>query len=260
MPEISIWTFVILCPILFLAAFVDSAAGGGGLISLPGYFFAGFPMLNAYGTNKFTAGMGATFSSVQYLKSKKVDLKPTLAACVTSLLGSFTGTRLAILLGNQILQLIMLILLPTAGVSILILQAKKKTKDEGFFVPDEKRVFRAVFIGLLMGFYDGFFGPGTGTFLILLLNGALGMELVIACGSARVINMSSNIASMITYIINGKVVWAVIIPCMLCSILGGQLGTRLAIKNGAKFVRPIIVIMIVLLMTKVVYDFASGNT
>ncbi|QQO08501.1 sulfite exporter TauE/SafE family protein [Breznakiella homolactica] len=256
--EITWQTALILFPMLFLAAFVDSAAGGGALISLPAYMFAGFPVHYVYGTNKFSAGMAALFSTGRYLKNGKIAFLPTLCACAGAALGSWLGAKIVLMLDAVLLQYIFTILLPIAGIFIIVYQIKKPEKHEPREIPRNREIVLSLIIGLGIGAYDGFFGPGTGTFLILAFNGILGMEIITAAGSARTVNLSSNIAALITYIAGGKVIWAAAIPGAVFAILGGQLGTYFAVKKGARFIRPLMIVVVVLLMAKVVYDFFSS--
>lgn len=252
--EITFKTYLILCPMLFLAAFIDSIAGGGGLISIPAYMFTGIPIHFAYGTNKFSAGIAALFSSGQYIKNKAVEIKPTIIASVGAIIGAVIGTNLTLYLDEKILQITLMIVLPIVAI-IILFQRKAFSSTEDKFVPADKLYFRAALIGLVMGAYDGFFGPGSGTFIIILMNAFLGFGLIKCCGSARIVNLSSNIASLIAYIVGGKVLWALAIPGAVCAVIGGYVGSKMAIKKGVKFIKPIILFVVVLLLIKIVYDF-----
>ena len=258
MPEMTLSGACVLFSLLFLAAFVDSAAGGGALISLPAYLLTGMPIHSVYGTNKFTAGMAALFSTGRYLRSGKILLLPTACACLGAVLGSWLGASLVLLIDEALLRTTLLVLLPIAGVFIVLNQRKPPEAQERKALSRRVTVALSLTAGFLCGLYDGFFGPGTGTFLILAFNGILGMEIVTAAGSARTVNLAANAAALLAYMAGDKVVWAVAIPGAVFSVLGGQMGTFFAVKQGARLIRPLMVAVVVLLMAKVAWDFFGG--
>lgn len=253
--ELTWQSGLILFPLLFLAAFVDCAAGGGALISLPAYMLAGFPIHYVYGTNKFTAGMAALFSTANYLRHGKIAFLPTACACAGALAGSWLGASIVLRLDPGLLKTIMTILLPIAGVLIIIYQIKAPANPPPREVPRGRTIVLSLVIGFLIGMYDGFFGPGTGTFLILAFTGILGMEIVTAAGSSRTVNLASCAAALATYIAGGKVIWAAAVPGAVFAVLGGLLGTYFAVKKGARFIRPLMIAVVVLLMVKVIWDY-----
>jgi uncharacterized membrane protein YfcA len=242
---------------LFLAAFVDSAAGGGGLISIPSYLIAGFPIHLAYGSNKFTSGASAVFSSVQYFRNGEVALFPVCWASAGALLGAWAGVRLALFLSDEALRALFLVLLPVVAVFIAFQQSKASAARPNPTMPTGKTAFLSLVIGAAIGVYEGVFGPGSGTLLILAFNMCLGLELLTACGSARAVNMAANVTAVLTFVAEGKVLWEVALPCALFSIAGGQLGTRLAIRQGARFVRPLMLVVVALLFARLLYNTAG---
>ena len=251
-------TLLILCPLIFLAAFIDSIAGGGGLISLPAYVFVGLPIHTAYGTNKFSSCMGTATAVVNYIRGGCVDLSASISGCLCALLGSWIGTRLALYLSPRALQICLMVFLPLAGIFILTSRGigNREPKDP----PGLKvKLILSSLIGLTLGSYDGFFGPGTGMFMTLALSGLVRLELIKAVGTTKVLNFASNIASMVTWLVNGKVFFPLAIPCMLCSIAGGFLGSRMAMRIGKKFVRPVLALVAVLLFIKIFYDLFEGH-
>ncbi len=245
---------LVVCPLVFLAAFVDAIAGGGGLISLPAYLFTGMPTHMAYGSNKFSACIGSMFSAYRFLKTGTVYLKVAILSAVFALVGSYLGARLTLVLSDQALKLSMTILLPIIAIFILF---KKKNADD---VNTVERLSKPAVIGLsavigfAIGTYDGFFGPGTGTFLILAYTSIMGFDFRTACGNARIVNLASNFAALIVYIAAGKVMYAIAIPATICSMLGYWLGAGLAIKKGAKFIRPVMLCVIGGLFVKIIWD------
>ena len=246
-------TLLILCPLVFLAAFIDAIAGGGGLISLPAYLFVGLPIHTAYGTNKFSASLGLVTATTNYLREGCVDFSAAVSGGIFAFIGSLIGTRLALSLSPRALQISLMIFLPLAGAFVLLRRAAANPAPKqapGFRL----KIFLCSCIGLVFGCYDGFFGPGAGMFMIIALTGLIRLEMIKAAGTAKVINFSSNLTSMITWLINGKIFFSLAIPCMVCSIAGGYLGSRMAIKTGKQFIRVVLVIVAALLFGKILFD------
>ena len=245
---------MIVCPLVFLAGFIDSIAGGGGLISLPAYLFAGVPVHLAYGTNKFSSAFGTTISTLKFLKSGNITLKLALLSAAGALTGSAVGARMVLAASERVLQICLMVILPC--VAVFLLFNRSFGKEDGArknYTPRQLAV-RAALIGLAIGWYDGFFGPGTGTFLVIAFTGVMGMTLVNASGNAKVVNLASNIAALTTYIFGGTVLYSLAIPAALSNMLGNWLGASLAIKNGSKLIRPFIFVSIGLLVVKILTD------
>ncbi len=250
---------LIVCPLVFLAGFADSIAGGGGIISVPAYLFAGLPVHLAYGTNKFAMSLGTMISSIKYYRSKNINMKTALIAAVGALIGSNFGARLALMLSERYLQISLMILLPAVAIFLMFNRGFGKESD----VPKKelsknKEILFSLLIGLTVGCYDGFFGPGAGTFYVLLFTGLLNYSLLISSGNAKIVNLASNIGALVAYLLGGKVLFIIGIPAAICAVAGNYLGSSLAIKNGSKFIRPIIMIVIVLLFAKTIFDIISG--
>lgn len=234
------------------AGFVDSAAGGGGLISLPAYLFAGLPVHYTYGTNKFSAACGTTFAAARFFKSGALDLKVGLLAAAGSFAGSALGAQLVLLLSDAALRTMMLVILPVAAVVILWERDLPDEKRDGPF--RLQKALLAVGIGLAIGCYDGVFGPGTGTFAIIAFSTVMGYDLRTASGNAKLLNLASNYASLVTYLLSGLVVFSVGIPCAVSGVAGNLLGSKLALKNGARFIRPMLLVVLALLLGKLALD------
>lgn len=245
---------IIVCPLVFLAGFVDSVAGGGGLISLPAYLFVGIPPHMASGTNKVVNSMGTALATWKYIKSGKVRIKLGLLAAVGALIGSSIGTRIALFLNQEVLQTILLIALPVAAI---ILTIKKDFGNDTDTTPHEdtaKESITCLLIGLVMGCYDGMIGPGTGTFMIMAFTAVVGMDLLTASGCAKMGNLASNISSAVLWILSGQVMFALVIPCALFNLLGNYLGAQYAIKGGSKKIRGMIFLVLGLLFVKFFYE------
>ena len=190
MPEITWMTYLIVCPLVFLGGFIDSIAGGGGLITLPAYYIAGLPPSLAGGTNKLSAMAGTTVATGQYARRGLVDWPRGLASLLGSLPGAVLGGYLLTLLPEVAVRLGMLLALPLVAALVL------KNKDLSVcaaLVPAAWTLPACFLIGLLIGVYDGLIGPGTGTFLILAYVVFLGEEALTASGTAKLINLGSNL-------------------------------------------------------------------
>jgi len=247
--------YLIVLPMVFLASLVDSISGGGGLISVPAYTMAGLNYDFAAGNNKFSSTFGTLTATIRYLRSGKLLLKPALAAILGALPGSYLGTLTAMRLGNEFMHIFMVVAIPIVGVFVLL---KRTDAAESRPMVNRDYLF-CVLIGLGTGFYDGLFGPGTGTFLILLFTWITGMDMVTASATAKPVNLASNIASLITRIAAGNVIYALAIPAMLCSIAGGAIGSKLALMKGARFVRYVMLGVLALLTVKLVVELVTGQ-
>ena len=235
------------------AGFVDSAAGGGGLISLPAYLFAGLPPHYTYATNKFSAACGTTFATARFFQSGAMNVKIGVLAAIGSFAGSALGAHIVLLLSDEVLQTMMLVILPIAAVLILWRRnLPDENRDDGTL--DLHKIALALGIGLAIGLYDGMVGPGTGTFAIIAFTTLMGFDLRTANGNAKVLNLASNYASLFTYLMSGLVVFPIGIPCALSGIAGNLLGSHFALKNGAKFIRPMMLVVLVLLLGKILSD------
>ena len=243
---------LIACPLVFLAGFVDAVAGGGGLISLPAYYMAGLPPHLALGTNKMSSCIGTAFSTATYIRSGFVYKRIIPVSVAGALLGSWIGARCALLLDEQVLRWVLVALIP----ALIILTLLKKD----LFAPTERnmslikeQIITSV-IALAVGWYDGFFGPGAGMFLMLAFVGFLHLNPVTANGNAKIVNLCSNIAAMVAFAVDAKVLYALAFPCAAFSILGNLLGARITIKNGAKIVRPVMLVVVFLLLATIIRD------
>lgn len=249
--NITIHTFLIVCPLVFLASFVDAIAGGGGLISLPAYLLAGLPPHYAIATNKFSSSIGTFIATLRYCKNKLVDWGIGIPSIILSLIGSTLGANLSLLVDEKILKVVLVVILPI--VAFYVLFSKNFTKKEAKEPLSRKKVYLiACIASFIIGAYDGFYGPGTGTFLILIYTGLARMDIGIASGNTKLVNLASNVAALVTFWFSGKIVFVLGIAAAIFSITGSYIGSGLVLKNGTKIVRPIIIIVISLLFIKVI--------
>lgn len=250
--EITLTHYLIVCPLLFLAGLLDSIAGGGGLISLPAFLIAGIPPHMALGTNKMGSSMGATVSTFRFAKNGYIHLKKVIWFIAAALTGSTIGSNLTLLVSEKIIEYLMVIVLPI--VAFYVLCNKKIGDDSQAGTIPPKKSFTVSFIAaFVFGIYDGFYGPGTGTFLILILTGAAKYTLKEAAGTTKAINLSSNIAALVTFIINGKVLYPLGLAAGISSIIGNYIGSGLVLSNGQKIVRPFVLVVLTILFGKILF-------
>ncbi len=250
-----IWLVLIIGVGVFLAGFVDGIGGGGGIISVPIYLMAGLPAHFALGTNKMSSCIGTAVSAVRYLKKGFVDWSLAIPSVLLALAGSYVGTSLQLRVDERLLKYVLLFVLPAAAVVLLRKKALPETKGE--MAPGKRR---AVVWGasLVIGVYDGFYGPGTGTFLLLAFCSLARMDVRTASGNVKLVNLSSNLGALITSLLAGKVLIGVGLIAACFSVAGHYLGSGLAIKNGAKIVRPVILCVLLLLLVNVGVALLSG--
>lgn len=246
---VELCVYLVICPMLFLAGFVDSVAGGGGLISLPAYLFVGIPVHLASGTNKLVNSIGTGVATLSYIRSGKVHLQAALLAAAGALAGGALGVRLALWCSEQVLQGCILAALPAVAVIMAVKKDLGTAPVQRRWTPHQQMAL-SLAIGLIIGLYDGLVGPGTGTFLIMAFTLVLGMDLLTASGCAKVANLASNVAAAISWAVSGKVLWSLVFPAAVCCVLGNWFGARYAIRGGSKRVRGMIFLVLALLFLK----------
>ena len=244
--------FLIVCPMVFLAGFVDAIAGGGGLISLPAYLLAGVPMHQAIATNKLSSATGTTISTIRYCRNTKVDWSIAGPAIVLSLIGSSIGAKLTMMMPESVLKIVLLVVLPVTAV--FVFRKNALVEKQSGSVSHRRMLMITWIAALAIGCYDGFYGPGTGTFLLLVMVGLAKMDMMQAAANTKLINLASNISALVAFLIGGKVVLTLGLAASVFSIAGHYTGSSMVMKNGTKIVKPIILVVLVLLFLKVIFD------
>ena len=236
---------------VFLASFMDGVAGGGGIISVPTYFLAGLPSHLALGTNKLSSCIGTAVSAGRFVKGGYVNWKLGLPSIALALFGAALGTRLQLMVDERALQILLLAVLPV--VAFVVLRQRSLPETPGEIAPG-KQAAVVLSASLVVGAYDGFYGPGTGTFLILIFCTLGKLDVRTASGNVKLVNLSSNIGALTTSLLHGKVFLALGLIGAVASVAGHWLGSGLAIKDGSKIVKPAIVVVLLLLAIKVIAD------
>ena len=243
-------TYIIICPLVFLAGFVDAVAGGGGLISLPAYIIAGIPVHNSIATNKLSSCMGTLLTTGKFAKDGLIPWKPALAGVIFAFAGSSLGAHIALILDARIFMTAMLFILPVTAFYV----TRKKSMAEKEPFPFQKTVLLSCTRAFVIGIYDGFYGPGTGTFLILLLMGVAHVRLKEANGITKVINSTTNLAALFVFLANDVVLLSLGLVAGLFNMAGNYFGARYFEKGGTQNVKPVIIIVLTVFFAKVVYE------
>lgn len=250
--EERIPALLVVCPLVFLGGLIDAVAGGGGLITLPAYLIAGLPPHLAAATNKCNF-FGTLLSTVRFLKRGDIHVPSAVVAGVAALVGAWLGAKLNMLMPEEVLYYLMLVVVPLMAI-FLAVKRDFGTEDRSSQLSTVRLLALSVGIGLVIGAYDGFFGPGAGTFLMLAFTGICRFDLLTASGNTKVANSASNLASLVTFACSGNVVWAIGIPAAVCGIAGNYVGSGLALKKGAKIIRPMFFVVLTLLVIRLVSD------
>ena len=240
----DITIYIILFIVALFAAAIDAIAGGGGLLVVPTMLLLGINPLVTLGTNKLQSCFGTATSSYNYFKNGLLREKNIKLLSIISFVGSLIGTLLVSQLSNELLNNLIPILLIGAAIFLIINNGNKYSFS--------KSVVMAFYpIVILIGFYDGFFGPGTGTFFVLTFLIIKNRNLMEATAATKVLNLSSNFASFLVFQFYGFVIWELALVMAIAQVTGAYIGSKLAINNGEKFVRPVIVFISIVLSIRI---------
>lgn len=252
--ELSLQTYLIVCPLVFLAGLIDAIGGGGGLISLPAYLLAGLPPHAAVATNKMSSTFGTALATLRFIRHKLVDFNLAVPAVIAAVIGSTFGANVSLVVSSEVMMYVLVIILP---VSAFLVMNKKLFHDGGSdeIVLDRRTYMTAAAAACIIGIYDGFYGPGTGTFLIIAFTIFAKMSIKTANAQAKVINLTTNVTALVIFLVNGEVLLPLGIAAAACNMVGGYIGAGLIMKNGAKIVKPSIILVLLLLALKVIGIF-----
>jgi len=250
-------SLIFLCGFAFLAGFIDSVAGGGGLVQVPALFvlMPGVPAATLLGTNKFASIWGTLFATIQYSRQVPISLRATLPTCAAAVVFGFAGARTVANVPPDFLRPLILVLL--ASVLVYTLWRKDLGALHAPKLSQRQEVWMGLATGAAIGFYDGFFGPGTGSFLIIAFVGLFGFSFLAASASAKAVNVITNGAALAYFATHGHVLYGVAAPMALCNLAGAFVGTRLALKLGSRFVRAVFVLVVSALMARYAWDIWS---
>ncbi len=246
----QLWTAPILFLVGAVAGLVDSIAGGGGLITLPTLLALGLPPQTALGTNKFQSSFGSVTASLYHIRKGVINLRDAMPGIVCTFAGAAAGAWTVELIASDLLARVIPILL----LAIALYGLFTPRFGSGQHTPVMARLPFYLIAGLGLGFYDGFFGPGVGSFWALAFVMGVGFDLTRATAYTKLMNCTSNIASLIVFFLGGRVVWLAGAAMAIGQIAGSRLGSALVLKKGANLIRPVYITVVLLIMVKLIYD------
>lgn len=243
-------TFLIVCPLLFLAGLVDAIGGGGGLISLPAYLLAGVPIHQAIATNKLSSTCGTALATGRFIKEKLVNWRLAIPTIVTAVAGSSIGAKLSLLAAEGIMEKVLLVVLPV--VAFIVLNPKLFKDQKSAEMNLNPRLWCVALVSsFVIGIYDGFYGPGTGTFLIIAFSVFAKLDMRVSNAHTKVINLTTNITSLVIFLINKQAIIPLGLAAAVCNMAGNYVGAGLALTKGSKITRPVIIVVLILLLLKI---------
>ncbi|MEU1026624.1 TSUP family transporter [Streptomyces sp. NPDC005904] len=256
MPDISLAVVVVLCLAALAAGWIDAVVGGGGLLLLPALLLGlpgGTPAPHALGTNKAVAIVGTAGAAVTYARKAPVDVRTAVRIGLAALAGSMAGAFFAAGMSTDVLKPVIMVVLVGVGTFVILRPAFGTAPATGPASP--RRILAAIGLaGLGIGFYDGFIGPGTGTFLVLALTAVLHLDLVTASATAKIVNCCTNAGALAMFAWQGVVLWKLAALMALFNLAGGMLGARTALKKGSGFVRVVLLTTVFGLVVKMAYE------
>ena len=250
---IETWIYPALTAVGVVSGFVDAIAGGGGLIMMPALLGAGLPPHLALGTNKVQSFAGTSTAFRNYLRGGQVDWRANLPSAIVAFVGAGLGALVVQLIDPEALRLIVPLLLLAAAAYVIF--SPRMTDDDA-----HQRLSQRGYapVGGSIGFYDGFFGPGTGSFFVTSLVALRGLGLTRATGTTKLLNAASNLGSLLVFIIGGKVLWLLGLCLAVGAMTGNWLGSHFAMKHGARVIRPLLILTSLALTGRLIWGFFSS--
>ncbi len=250
MGDLDLWVVVALVLAAFLAGLIDSIAGGGGLVTLPALLLAGLAPIDALGTNKVQAVFGSGSATVAYGRAGQVDLRAMVPLASVSAAGSAVGALVANVVPGRALEVLIPVALVAVAVYFLV------HSDVGA-QERARRVSPAVFAATvvpLIGFYDGIFGPGTGSFFMIAYVGLAGYGILRATAHTKVLNFASNLGALIVFAVSGSMLWGLGLLMGMAQIAGATTGSRMALRHGGRIIRPLLVVTCLAMAVRLLID------
>lgn len=245
---------ILLCIAAFIAGFIDAIVGGGGLIQTPVglILLPNFSVVTVIGTLKVPAFSGTSFAAFQYLKKVEMNWKLLIVMMLLAFPSAFLGSTLLTCVNNDFMKPLLLVVL---SLLVVYTYAQKNFGQQIVKTQSARtQIFYAVLISFVVGFYDGFIGPGTGSFLVLAFISLMGFDFLHASANAKMVNLATNFGSICLFILKGKIIWTIAVPMAFCNALGGWTGAKLAINKGNKFIRIFFLIVVIGTLIRFAYD------
>lgn len=250
MLDLALHSLAILFIAAFIAGFVDSIAGGGGLITIPAMLIAGIPPLQTLGTNKLQSMFGSASATIAYGMRGHVDLRKQLPMAAMAVIGGAIGAMIATYVPGDVLRVLMPFLLIAIA---LYFWLKPNLSDVDSHQRMTPFVFGLTFVPLI-GLYDGVFGPGTGSFFMLAFVSLAGFGMLKATAHTKLLNFGSNLGAFVVFMFGGMILWKVGLLMGLGQFLGAQVGSRMAMRTGSRLIKPLLIITCVALATRLLMD------
>jgi uncharacterized membrane protein YfcA len=251
-------TLAALCAFAFVAGLVDAVVGGGGLIQTPALFvlLPGAPVATVLGTNKMAGVWGTSAAAATYARRVPIDVAGTAAMALAAAAAAWLGAHAVGLVSRDVFRPLLVVALVGLGAYTLARKDFGATTREG--VSRTRRRWAGVAVGAVVGFYDGFFGPGGGVLFVFGLVAVAGLDLLRASAASKLVNVATNVAALAVFVAAGHVLWAAALPMAACNLGGGLVGSRLALRHGAGFVRAVFVAVVGLLLARLLWEMAAG--
>jgi uncharacterized membrane protein YfcA len=252
--DLSPLTIAVLTLVALLAGLVDAIAGGGGLLTVPALLSTGIDTRFVFGTNKGSAVFGSGSALLRFWRARLIDTKRAPRLFALGFFGSVGGASLVTILDPRVLRPVALVLLVAAGITVAFV--RPKPKEGATPAPSANR--NMLLLALVIGAYDGFFGPGTGTFLIIGFVMLLHFSMQEASANAKVVNFASNLGALAVFAFRGLVIWKVSIPMALGQFVGGVIGAQLAVKKGDHLVKRVVLVVVIGLVARLTWQLVTG--
>lgn len=247
-------TIIILCLVAFLAGFVDAIVGGGGLIQTPTaiLMLPQFPVATVIGSLKIPSFSGTAFAARQYLKRQKVNWQLLGLMMLVAMVASFGGSQLLTVVSNRFMKPLLLFVLVFVAIYTY---SKKNFGNQTIKQHSTKQhLWYGLAISVIIGFYDGFIGPGAGSFLVLAFVSILGYDFILASTNAKMVNLATNAGSILLFLLKGKIIWAIALPMAASNAVGGIIGAKFAISKGNQFIRIFFLLVVIGTLIRFAWD------
>lgn len=248
------YLILLLCAIAFAAGFVDAIVGGGGLLQTPAalVILGSYPVSAVLATTKIPSFCGTAFAAAQYVKKVHIRWKLLTLLCTTAFFSAYAGSQLLLHVSNSFMKPVLLVVLSLVAIHTYTKKSFGQQRQKT--TPLKNEMLYAFLIAAVVGFYDGFIGPGTGSFFILLFIAVLNFDFLGASAHAKLVNLATNLGSITLFIVQGKIIWALALPMAVCNAAGGAIGARLAIAKGNRFIRSFFLVVVVATLLRFMYD------
>lgn len=252
------YTLILLCFFAFLAGFIDSIVGGGGLVQVPAFFVL-YPTLsvpNIIGTNRLASAVGTSVAAWNYWRTVPIPWKTVLYAAVGAAMLSYLGATLQSRLPSQVLKPVILVLI--IAIAVYTYLKKEFGQTEHFRVAEARIPWYALGIGMVLGFYNGFIGPGTGSLLVFGFVRIIGYSFLTSSAISKIVNVVADVTSLIFFLAHKYVLFHLALPMMACNVAGSYLGSHMAMLRGNSFIRKVFIVVVIGIVARFAWDIVAG--